>query len=220
VPRLELLRALEEADDGAVSGIRRHAVPGFRGKDRRAGPDDPVEPRGHRAIRLRHRGDLREHFLFAVLFLPAGAARVLLLLPDALLHRGAFLIGESLGRPTDRAGAPGGLLRRLHVGSLESNVRRLARAVYCLTMHRTHVYVIRAPGLGRHLSGTVRGKLSRNFWGSIVRPGGVHSPLRARRRHARKSRHLSLGSLTELPPCTLSPDRAPLPPTTLQGRHL
>src|SRR4029453_3560322 len=30
VPRLELLRALEEADDLAVLGIRGHAVPGFR----------------------------------------------------------------------------------------------------------------------------------------------------------------------------------------------
>src|SRR6266542_4995818 len=29
VPRLELLRALEEADDLAVLGIRRHPVPGF-----------------------------------------------------------------------------------------------------------------------------------------------------------------------------------------------
>jgi len=30
VPRLELLRALEEADDIAVLGIRGHPVPGFR----------------------------------------------------------------------------------------------------------------------------------------------------------------------------------------------
>src|SRR6266404_600223 len=36
VPRVELLRALEEADDIAVLGIRGHPVPEFRREDRRA----------------------------------------------------------------------------------------------------------------------------------------------------------------------------------------
>src|SRR4051794_1392583 len=61
VPRLELLRALEEADDLAVLGICGHPVPGSRGEVWRAGLDDFMEPLGHDAIRLRHLSDLREH---------------------------------------------------------------------------------------------------------------------------------------------------------------
>ena len=66
VPRLELLRALEEADDLAVLGIRGHPVPGLRREGRRAGFDDRMEPLGHGAIRLRHLGDLREHVAFPI----------------------------------------------------------------------------------------------------------------------------------------------------------
>src|ERR1700694_2634790 len=40
VPRLELLPALEEADDLAVLGIRGHPVPGSRREGWRAGFDD------------------------------------------------------------------------------------------------------------------------------------------------------------------------------------
>src|SRR5260370_41788587 len=43
VPRLELLRGLEEADDLALFGVRGHAVPGFRRQPRHAGFDDGVE---------------------------------------------------------------------------------------------------------------------------------------------------------------------------------
>jgi hypothetical protein len=46
-----------------------------------------VEPLGHGAIGFLHRGDLREHVAFP--------ARLQLL--GALLHRGSFLVRESLG---------------------------------------------------------------------------------------------------------------------------
>src|SRR5919106_936349 len=57
VPRFELLRALEEADDLAVLGVRGHPVPGFRRESWRAGFDDGMDPLGHGAIRFRHLGD-------------------------------------------------------------------------------------------------------------------------------------------------------------------
>src|SRR5918995_5645134 len=66
VPRVELLGALEEADDLAVLGIRGHPVPGLRREAWRALLDDLVEPLGHGAIRLRHLGDLREHGAFPI----------------------------------------------------------------------------------------------------------------------------------------------------------
>src|SRR5262249_56615945 len=44
VPGLELLRALEEADDLAVLGISGHPVPGSRRQCWRAGFDDGMEP--------------------------------------------------------------------------------------------------------------------------------------------------------------------------------
>src|SRR5919204_41824 len=85
VPRLELLRALEEADDIAVLGVRGHPVPGSRREGWRAGFDDGVEALGHDAIRFLHLGDLREHLAFRV-----GLARLRLQLPGALPHRGLF----------------------------------------------------------------------------------------------------------------------------------
>jgi hypothetical protein len=55
-----------------------------------------MEPLGHGAIRLRHLGDLVKHIA-----LPVGPflvrARFRLELSGALLHRGAFLVRESLG---------------------------------------------------------------------------------------------------------------------------
>src|SRR5256884_3366437 len=83
VPRLELLRGLEEADDLAILGIRGHAVPEFRREGWRAGFDDSVEPLGHRAIGFHHLGDLREHGAF-----PVRLVRGRLRLSDALLNRG------------------------------------------------------------------------------------------------------------------------------------
>src|SRR5438874_9309088 len=44
VPRVELLRVLEEADDLAVLGIRGHPVPESRREVWRAGFDDRMEP--------------------------------------------------------------------------------------------------------------------------------------------------------------------------------
>ena len=66
VSRLEFLRALEEADDFAILGIRGHPIPGLRREDRRAGFDDRMEPLGHGAIRCRHSGDDCEHLGLAV----------------------------------------------------------------------------------------------------------------------------------------------------------
>src|SRR5512134_2254285 len=55
VPRVELCRALEEANDLAILvGIRGHPVPCFRHEGWRAGFDDSMNPPGHRAIRFRH----------------------------------------------------------------------------------------------------------------------------------------------------------------------
>src|SRR5467141_2476980 len=54
VPRLELLRVLEEADDLAVLGIGGHPVPESRREGRRAGCDDGMEPFAHGAIRFPH----------------------------------------------------------------------------------------------------------------------------------------------------------------------
>src|SRR6266498_2589331 len=58
-----------------------------------------MEPLGHGAIRFRHLGNLREHVPFAVrLFRARAAARFRLQLLGALLHRGSFLVRESLDR--------------------------------------------------------------------------------------------------------------------------
>src|SRR2546429_7338156 len=114
VPRLELLRGLEEADDLAVLGIRGHPVPGPRREGRRAGLDDRMEPLGHGAIRFPHLGDLREQGAFPIRLVRArAAARGRLPLLEVLLHRGSFLVRESLELLLDRGGALGGLLRVL-----------------------------------------------------------------------------------------------------------
>src|SRR3989304_6229333 len=116
VPRLELVRALEEADDLAVLGVRGHPVPGFRREGWRAGFDDRMEPLAQGAIRFLHRGDRRKHGAFPIR-LVLVRARFRLQLLGASLHRGFFLVRESLGRLADRGGALGGLLRVLHCRS-------------------------------------------------------------------------------------------------------
>src|SRR3990172_1063883 len=116
VPRVELLRALEEADDLAVLGIRGHPIPGFRREGWCAGFDDRMEPLGHGAIRFRHLGDLREHVVFPLrLARTWSAARGRPELLGALLYRGAFLVRESLGRlaGSGRSGRLRALLCRL-----------------------------------------------------------------------------------------------------------
>src|SRR5215212_7857004 len=50
VPRLELLRALEEADDLAVLRVRGHSVPGPRPEVRCGVLDERMDPLGQRAI--------------------------------------------------------------------------------------------------------------------------------------------------------------------------
>src|SRR5206468_2015155 len=114
IPRFELLRALEEANDLAVLGIRGHPVPESRREGWGAGFDDSMEPLAHGAIRFRHLGDLREHGTFPVLLVRArAAARGRLQLLDALLHRDSFLVRESLELLVDRGGVLVGLLRVL-----------------------------------------------------------------------------------------------------------
>src|SRR5690349_21033393 len=114
VPGLELLRALVEADDLAVLGVRGHPVPESRRETWRARFDDGMEPLALGAIRFLHRGDLREHGAFLVRFVRArAAARGRLQLLDALLHRESFLLRESLELLLDHGGALGGLPRVL-----------------------------------------------------------------------------------------------------------
>src|SRR5467141_40185 len=109
------MRALEEADDLAVLGIRGHAVPEFRREGRRACFDDRVEPLGHIAIGCRQLGDLGEHLAFQVRFVRArGASPAHLHLLDAVLHRGLFRGRESLVPLLGCGGALGGRLLALH----------------------------------------------------------------------------------------------------------
>jgi hypothetical protein len=101
VPRLELVRGLEEANDLAVPGIRRHPVPELRREGWRAGFDDCMEPLREGAIRWLHLADLCEHGAF-----PVRLVRFQFF--DALPHRASFLVRKSLDRLR-------GLLRRLLV---------------------------------------------------------------------------------------------------------
>src|SRR3989449_37949 len=111
VPGVELLRALEEADDLTVLSICGHSVPESRREGWRAGFDDSMEPLAHGAFRFRHLADLREDGVFPVRLVRAARRRLQLL--DALLHRDSFLVRESLELLADRGGALGGLLRFL-----------------------------------------------------------------------------------------------------------
>src|SRR5262249_17758844 len=113
VPRVELLRGLEETDDFVVLGIRGHPVPGFRRERWRAGCDERMQPLGHGAILFLHRGDRREHVAFPVRPVLVRA-RFRLQLLGAISHRGFFLVREPLGLLVDRGGALGGLLRVLY----------------------------------------------------------------------------------------------------------
>ena len=91
VPRLELVRGLEEADDLAVLGIRGHPVPELRREGWCAGFDDRMQPLAEGAIRCLHLGDLREHGAF-----PVRLVRFQFF--DALPHRASFLVRKSLAR--------------------------------------------------------------------------------------------------------------------------
>src|SRR4029453_12596604 len=106
VPRLELVRTLEEADDLVVLGVRGHPVPGLGRKARRALRDDRVEPLRHGAVRFRHLGDLREQGALPLLLGLGG-----LQLAGALLHRGSFLGREPVARAGALGGRRGALLR-------------------------------------------------------------------------------------------------------------
>jgi len=108
VPCLELISALEEADDLAVLVcIRGHPVPWFRREGWSTGFDDSMEPLGHGTIRFRHLGDLREHGAF-----PVRLVRPQLL--DTLLHRVSFLVRESLKLLVVRGGVCQSLVTSFH----------------------------------------------------------------------------------------------------------
>jgi hypothetical protein len=72
---LNFLRALEEADDLAVLGVRGHPVPKSWREGRRAGLDDGMVPLAHGAIRCRHLGDFREHVALPVRVSAPGPRR-------------------------------------------------------------------------------------------------------------------------------------------------
>src|SRR5215204_5178658 len=113
VPRVELLGALEEADDLAVLvGVGGHPVPGLRPEGRRAGLDDLMEPLGHGAILSLHLGDLRQQVAlpFSLLLV---RARFRLQLLGALPHRGPFLLREPLGLLRAHRSLPCGMFRVL-----------------------------------------------------------------------------------------------------------
>ncbi len=74
VPRLELLRGLEMADDGAVLGVRRHPVPRSRREVGRVGLDDGVDF-GHLAVPFLHLGDLLEQIASPSAALSRGERR-------------------------------------------------------------------------------------------------------------------------------------------------
>src|SRR2546425_4602145 len=103
VPRLELRRCLEEADDLIVLGIRGHTVPESRREGWCAFSDDSMEPLGQSAIRFPHLAYLREH---GTLPLPLASLHLL----NAVPYRASFLLSERL---PGRGGALGGLLRAL-----------------------------------------------------------------------------------------------------------
>src|SRR6266571_6772763 len=103
VPRLELRRCLEEADDLIVLGIRRHPIPESRREGWRAFSDHSMEALGHGAIRFPHLAYLREH---GTLPLPLASLHLL----DAVPDRASLLLRERLA---GRGGALGGLLPAL-----------------------------------------------------------------------------------------------------------
>src|SRR5829696_2703866 len=126
VPRVELLGALEEADDLAVLvGVGGHPVPGLRRELWCARLDDLVEPLGHGAIRLRHLGDLREHGA-----LPFRLLRFPFQLFGALPHRGPFLGRESLGLLHAHRSLPCGFFRVLLSGSTVHALRILTDGAF------------------------------------------------------------------------------------------
>src|SRR2546425_7424036 len=109
IPRLELLRCLEEADDLtvlALPGIGGHPVPESRREGWHAFSDDSMEPLAHGAIRFPHLCDPCEHSALPVRLVPFQ-------LLEALLHRASFLVRESFELLAGRGGALDGLLRRL-----------------------------------------------------------------------------------------------------------
>ncbi len=95
VPRAELRRALEEADDLAVPRVRGHPVPRLRHEVGRRLRDDRVQSRRHVAVALGHLRDLLEQVALPRRPVPPAACLGLQLL-GALAHRGLLIRRESL----------------------------------------------------------------------------------------------------------------------------
>jgi len=118
VAGVELVRALEEADDLSVFiGVGGHPIPGPGREVGGAGFNDLMDAHGHGAIRFWHLGDFCQHGSFTLRPVLAEA-RFCLQLSSALLHRRPFLVRESLGGFAGRGSAPGGLLCGLAGGAL------------------------------------------------------------------------------------------------------
>src|SRR4029453_2637800 len=112
VPLAVLRRAVEEADDLALLGVRGHPVPALRPQGRRTGRDDLLEGPGQGPIRSPLLRDLREHVAFPGRPVPV-CTRFGLQLSDALLHRGLFFGREPLVLLAGYGGALGGPPRAL-----------------------------------------------------------------------------------------------------------
>ena len=116
IPRLELRRGLEEADDLAVPGIRGHPVPSSRHQSRGAGFDDRMEPLAQDAICFGHFWRFcTKHGSFPACT-PTAASP-----PSALWDAASFIAARSSGvNPFGRFAQPGDLGRllraSLHVG--------------------------------------------------------------------------------------------------------
>src|SRR3990172_5479491 len=98
VPHLELRGGLEETDDLAVPGVRRHPVVRPRHERRRGGTHEGVDSLGHDALCNGHLGDLRLDVALALDPLVGRATtRGRLALSRALLHRRPLFIRPDLG---------------------------------------------------------------------------------------------------------------------------
>src|SRR5581483_9437669 len=106
VPRLELRRVLEEADDLPVLRVGRHAVPGARLEPGRGLDDDGVHPLGHGAVGVGHSRDQCEHDLLALRILQRLLHRDPFFCREFPAHRLPFVRSTTSGSPSPPAPTP------------------------------------------------------------------------------------------------------------------